>query len=135
MGVSFTPCERASVRARAEIILEISGRTQQIGALSRIKAFDELNVSQGSGVAFICAAETLLNAKLFVCLFVYFLLIFFCLSGWMEKLPLIYSITFYSVIPITPVSNSAFSPFFLKPDLGAGMRWLCLIYTGTDLFG
>lgn len=115
MGVSFTPCERAS--ARAEIILEISGRTQQIGALSRIKAFDELNVSQGSGVAFICAAETLLNAKLFVCLFVYFLLIFFCLSGWimpMEKLPLIYSITFYSVIPITPVSNSAFFPPFFE---------------------
>lgn len=24
---------------------------------------------------------------------------------------------------------------FLKPDLGAEMHWVCLIYTGTDLFG
>lgn len=45
----------------------------------------------------------------------------------MEMLTLIYSITFYSVILITRLD--------LQPDLGCKMHWVCLIYTGTDLFG
>lgn len=45
----------------------------------------------------------------------------------MEMLTLIYSITCYSVILITRLD--------LQPDLGCKMRWVCFIYTGTDLFG
>lgn len=49
----------------------------------------------------------------------------------MEMLTLIYSITFYSAVIIIIIITLV----DLESDLGARMHWVCLIYTGKDLFG
>lgn len=44
----------------------------------------------------------------------------------MEMLTLIYSISFYSAVIIIIIT---------LVDLGGRVHWVCLIYTGKDLFG